>query len=134
MPLTFLQCAVCHPCAGKSAPPGWRPSGFGAARPAFGGLFDDPDPFGTPADLKGTQVGVAMAILVIAAKTGTFSVTSPELFWTMFKDHLCVACRAKLESLSNLKAQARAKLEEAVRLDKGNRAAAENLAAVKNMI
>ena len=84
--------------------------------------------------LTGTVLGVAMEVLQAAKATGTFSVGSIEVFWKRFGKHLCSRCQARLKGLDHLKAQAKAKLEEAVRLDRGNRAAADNLAAIKKMV
>ena len=77
---------------------------------------------------------VVAEIMLSLMKAGSFSVGGLEQFWKNYRQHLCYSCQAKLDSLSQRKREALGLLEEAVRLDSGNKAAKQNLEAVKRML
>jgi tetratricopeptide (TPR) repeat protein len=76
------------------------------------------------------KVRVMLQIINILKSQGSFSAVGLEQFWQTFRDELCFSCKQQIDSINNKKREAMELLEEAVRLDRNNKAAKKNLEAL----
>lgn len=112
-----LPCAVCG---------GIGAEGRGGRRPSSSSYWGN--------DMDSARDRAVERIMEMLSLTGNFSVGGLEQFWTSFKEELCPLCQLKLDSISTKKRRALKLLEEAVKLDRGNKAAKRNLDALKTML
>lgn len=82
----------------------------------------------------GPRSKIAVTILTVLQRQGSYSPGGLVSFWQGHREHLCPECQSKLDDINSIKQKALALLEEAVRLDPKNEPAKRNLAALRSML